>query len=94
MKLLASVVRKVSAKTLREIDPSLHFEGDETEQQTYNFIREHFDEYQTIPSVNTILENTGVRLPKIDRREKPEYYFKRVRQRAMTRGILDPYNRS
>ncbi len=40
-----------------------------------------------------IKENTGLQLPIVGKKQPVEYYFKRVRQRAMTRGILDPYNR-
>lgn len=93
MKLLASVIQKVSAKTLREIDPDLLFTGDQTELDTFDFIRSHFDEHRVLPSARIIRENTNVRLPKVDKRQPPEYYFKRVRQRAMTRGIVEPYNR-
>lgn len=91
--LLSSIIRHTSATTLRDLQPDLLFGNNEVENNAYDFIRTHFDEHRVLPSKRIIRENTGIRLPDVDRQQPPEYYFRRVRQRAMSRGVLDPYNR-
>jgi hypothetical protein len=98
MKLLASVVASISARTLRDINPEQHFDGDATETEAYNFIYSHFNEHSVIPTPEIIAENTGIVLPTLTpdsegNQQPPEYYLTRVRQRAMTRAVLEPYNR-
>lgn len=98
MKLLSSVLENLSARVLRDIDPALHFSGDRNEQAAYEFIYGHFTEHQVLPTFAIVRENTGITLPSLEpdsegNQQPPEYYMERVRQRAMTRNILDPYNR-
>lgn len=98
MKLLASVLESISVRTLREIDPDLHLDREGPEQTAYGYVRSHFDEHQMLPTPSVLRENTGIVLPGLDTNDEgepqpPEYYFQRVRQRAMTRNIMDPYTR-
>ena len=98
MKLLASVLESVSARTLRDIRPDLLLEPTGPEADAYTFIRGHFDEHHVLPTANLVRENTGIVLPSVDtdaegNPQPPDYYLQRTRQRAMTRNIVDPYNR-
>src|SRR6056297_2003526 len=92
MALLSSVIVHASAQTLRDIDPDRDLGREETERAAYEFIRSHFDEHRVLPTLRIVRENTGIRLPEVERDQPPEYYYRRVRQRAMVRGIMDPYN--
>lgn len=78
---------------LRDIRPDDHFQGDDIETRAHDFIRSHFDTHRVIPNSDIIHENTGIRLPVVDMDQPPEYFMTRVRQRAMTRNVVDPYNR-
>lgn len=91
--MLAAVIAETSVSSLRDIDPEIHLDDNERgfEQQAYNFIRAHHDEHRVLPSRDVIEENTGIVLP--DAEEPVGYYFRRVRERALTRNIMEPYNR-
>lgn len=85
-----------STKVLREIDPDLLLEKGEgrtvsIERRAYNYVRRHFDEHQVLPTPKSVAENTGIVLPEVD--EPCEYYFRRVRERALTNNVMGPYNR-
>lgn len=90
--LLSSMIGHASAQTLRDIDPERDFGGETTEQAAYEFVRSHFDTYQVLPSARVVRENTGIRLPEVEADQPPDYYYRRVKQRAMVRNIMEPYN--
>lgn len=95
---LGSVIRHRSVHALREVtDPDVLFDKDKNkkpsvERQAYNFIRAHFDEHRVLPSFTILKENTGIVLPRGERNQTPAYYFRRLRERAMSRSITGPYN--
>ena len=57
----------------------------------YAYVRSHFDQFNVIPSIDVVANNTGIVLPDVD--QPVAYYQRRVRQRAMHNNIMDPYNR-
>jgi replicative DNA helicase len=54
-------------------------------------VRRHFDENQGLPSLPTLLENTGIVLPVP--KEKASYYSRRCKERALFNNVSEPYNR-
>ena len=93
MQLLAAVVDHTSVSTLREITPELLEGNEDTELRVYRYIRDHHEEFRSLPTRSIIRENTGIQLPDIDREQPPAYYLRRCRSRAVTRHLIDPYNR-
>lgn len=85
-----------NTKVLRDIDPEFYLERGEgkkrsNERKAYDYIRRHFDDHQSLPTAKTVADNTGIVLPEVE--EPAEYYLRRVRERALTNNIMDPYNR-
>jgi replicative DNA helicase len=92
---LSAIVTNVELGALRDITPKIHLDdsdkGRNLENTAYNFIRDHHDAHQVLPTLDIIADNTGIVLPETDAPAK--YYMDRMRQRAMFNNIADPYNR-
>lgn len=93
MLLLSAILTNKNVVTLRDIDPTLHLDQEKgnPEQRAFRYVRSHFDEHKVLPTAAILADNTGVVLPETD--QPAEYYFRRVRERALTSNILAPYNR-
>lgn len=61
------------------------------EQRVFDYVRRHFEENRRLPTPETVADNTGIVLP--DPSEPCSYFYRRVRERALTKNILEPYNR-
>lgn len=98
LQFLSSVLQHRAVSALRDVvDPDIMFNREQrgqrsVERRAYDFIREHFDEYRVLPTADLLVENTGIRLPKVSKDQPPAYYYRRLRARAFARNITTPFN--
>jgi replicative DNA helicase len=84
------LVKDKAVTILREIDSELLLD-EGVERNAYDYVRRHFEENRALPSAATVADNTGIVLPPPS--EPATYYLRRVRERALTNNLLQPYNR-
>jgi replicative DNA helicase len=77
-KLIASIIQTGSVETLRKVKAEL-FEDDEL--TSYNYLVRHYRRYAALPSLETLQEETGVRMPRIN--DTLAFYLQRVYDRAL-----------
>lgn len=90
LNLIASLLSDKSVAVLRDIDPDLLLDKG-MERTAYDYVQRHFEENRTLPDPKTLADNTGIVLPTPS--EPATYFIRRVRERALTNNIMDPYNR-
>ena len=85
LNLLAAICRYKSIENLHTLTDDLFLEGDELD--AYDAIRHHYRQYQCLPAVDTLIQDTGIGLAPTQ--EPLGYYVDRVHERAAYRRIRD-----
>jgi len=88
--LVAAIVNEKAIPLMRDVDVDTMLEKG-FEQEAFRYVRRHFDENRTIPTAETVADNTGIVLPETE--EPATYHFRRCRERGLTNHVLEPYNR-
>lgn len=76
LKAIAAAIAVASASSLIAVPAELFIDG---EMAAHEFVRGHYRQYQTLPSVSTVQQETGVRLPQAP--EPLAYYIDRLYER-------------
>lgn len=76
LKAIAAAIAVASASSLIAVPADLFIDG---ERSAHEFVRGHYRQYQTLPSVTTVQQETGVRLPQAP--EPLAYYIDRLYER-------------
>ena len=87
LRLLAVIAERSSTTTFRLLEERF-LVGDE-ELSVYNYIRNHFRRYGSLPSVETIEEDTGVSLPETP--EPVDYYLDEVHNRYVYNQVREEF---
>lgn len=77
-KFIAALLESGSVQALRDIDEGLF---DEDEIGSFRFVRSHYRRYRELPSIATVEQESGQRLP--DSPEPPDYYLRRLKDRRL-----------
>lgn len=87
LKLIGAVLRHNATASIRELDDEL-FIGEE--EQVWNWVRDHYRNYQRLPQVQTVEENCGVEIPETP--ETVDFYRHRVENLRLYRDVRPMFN--
>lgn len=86
LRAIAAAITVAAAGSLLEMDPSVFIDN---ERVVFDFVRDHFRQYRVLPAAQTVLEETGVRLPVAH--ETVEFYYDAVHDRKIYNSIRESY---
>lgn len=86
LRLVAAAIIAGSAGSLIQMDRGMFVEG---EQAVYDFVRQHYRQYRSLPETATIQTELGVRLPRAE--EPLSFYVDKVYERHQYNQIRERY---
>lgn len=87
LKLIASILENGSTSTLRALTESLLVDAEE--KRAYEFSKRHYLRYGSLPTVETVEEETRIRFP--DTPEPVDYYLQNVHNRHVYMGAREAF---
>lgn len=88
LKLLASIVEHGSTSSFRDLSTDLFV--DTNEREVYEYIRQHYRRYSSLPTISTVEDDAQISLPNSP--EKVAYYLQRVQDRSMFNVVRPIWN--